>query len=207
MTQNPCSTCGTLSNNPRFCSRSCAARHNNSVKPKRSLKNKCKLCALPIKSYWVYCEGCRHLAPKSPGAFKDRGKERARGKECPTCGGYFMGDRRRRFCSKKCIPDAWRASYNEFVTLWLRGEIGGSRGTSVSNHIRRYLFEKYSSKCCECGWAKVNQASKRVPLHVDHIDGDWRNNAEVNLRLLCPNCHSLTPNYGSLNRGQGRPRT
>ena len=45
----------------------------------------------------------------------------------------------------------------------------------------------------------------RIPLHIDHIDGDWSNNQPPNLRLLCPNCHALTASYGALNRGRGRP--
>ncbi|MFC7218462.1 HNH endonuclease signature motif containing protein [Streptomyces polyrhachis] len=38
-----------------------------------------------------------------------------------------------------------------------------------------------------------------LPLEVDHIDGDWRNNRPGNLRFLCPNCHSTTDGY----RGRG----
>ncbi|KOT94182.1 MULTISPECIES: HNH endonuclease signature motif containing protein [Streptomyces] len=41
-----------------------------------------------------------------------------------------------------------------------------------------------------------------IPLEVDHIDGDWRNNRVENLRLLCPNCHSVTDTY----RGRGKGR-
>ncbi|MCX5013731.1 HNH endonuclease [Streptomyces sp. NBC_00555] len=41
-----------------------------------------------------------------------------------------------------------------------------------------------------------------LPLEVDHIDGDWRNNLPENLRLLCPNCHSTTDSY----RGRGKVR-
>lgn len=41
-----------------------------------------------------------------------------------------------------------------------------------------------------------------LPLEVDHIDGDWRNNLPENLRLLCPNCHSTTDSY----RGRGKGR-
>lgn len=36
------------------------------------------------------------------------------------------------------------------------------------------------------------------------IDGDFRNCSEENLTVLCPNCHSLTPTFMSLNRGNGR---
>ena len=36
---------------------------------------------------------------------------------------------------------------------------------------------------------------EKLSLHLDHVDGDRTNNEIGNLRLLCPNCHSLTPNY------------
>jgi HNH endonuclease len=56
-----------------------------------------------------------------------------------------------------------------------------------------------------CGWAERNPVTEKIPLHIDHIDGDWRNNRPDNLRLLCPNHHALTSSYGALNRGKGRP--
>ncbi len=74
----------------------------------------------------------------------------------------------------------------------------------VSGHIKRYLRRKFGNKCCLCGWLKVNLKTEQVPLVADHIDGNWRNNIESNLRLLCPNCDSLTPTYAGLNRGNGR---
>jgi predicted HNH restriction endonuclease len=39
---------------------------------------------------------------------------------------------------------------------------------------------------------------------VEHIDGNYENDREKNLTLLCPNCHSLTPTFRALNRGNGR---
>ncbi len=39
---------------------------------------------------------------------------------------------------------------------------------------------------------------------MNHIDGNSENNKEKNLELLCPNCHSLTPNFKGLNKGNGR---
>jgi predicted HNH restriction endonuclease len=46
-----------------------------------------------------------------------------------------------------------------------------------------------------------------IPLQIHHIDGDATNNKEENLQLLCPNCHTLTENYGSLNKNATRVDT
>jgi len=89
--------------------------------------------------------------------------------------------------------------------MWLVGEVSGASAVvTVSDHVRRYLFERQAS-CWVCGWAEVHPVTGRIPLHIDHIDGDWSNNQPPNLRLLCPNCHALTASYGALNRGRGRP--
>lgn len=70
--------------------------------------------------------------------------------------------------------------------------------------MRRYLIHRFGEKCSRCGWAKRNAKTGKVPVEVEHIDGDWRNNRVENLTLLCPNCHSLTETYRGLNRGRGR---
>ena len=74
----------------------------------------------------------------------------------------------------------------------------------ISSHIRRYMREKYNNQCSRCGWCEVNPYTNKVPLEVEHIDGNYLNNSENNLDLICPNCHSLTPTYRALNMGNGR---
>lgn len=63
-----------------------------------------------------------------------------------------------------------------------------------------FLKKKNENKCEKCGWGEVNEFTGSIPLEVHHKDGDYRNNTEENLQLLCPNCHSLTETYKSHNK-------
>lgn len=96
-------------------------------------------------------------------------------------------------------------NYNSYIIKWKEGLVDGMKGEyGVSLHIIRYLRNKYDNKCTKCGWCKINSYTNKVPLEIEHIDGNYKNNDENNLDLLCPNCHSLTPTYKGANRGNGR---
>lgn len=121
---------------------------------------------------------------------------------CKYCGKDLYGTFNKKFCSNQYQQDY---QYNEYIKQWKLGKKDGIKGVyQISSYVKRYLFEKYDNKCCLCGWNKINVFSKTIPLEIHHIDGDYHNNSEDNLQLLCPNCHSLTPNYKSLNTGNGR---
>lgn len=66
--------------------------------------------------------------------------------------------------------------------------------------LKRYLAEKHGEKCADCG-IESTWNSKPLMLQLDHIDGDSDNNYPRNIRLLCPNCHSQTENFGSKGKG------
>lgn len=103
-----------------------------------------------------------------------------------------------KYCSHECANEH---KYKEWIKRWKNGEESGCKGkTNTSNYIKKYLFKKYNSSCQICGWNKINEYTGNVPLQIHHIDGDCLNNKEENLQLLCPNCHSLTENYGSRNK-------
>lgn len=48
----------------------------------------------------------------------------------------------------------------------------------------------------ECAECKITEWSgKPLSLHLDHINGISNDNRLINLRFLCPNCHSQTDTY------------
>ena len=123
---------------------------------------------------------------------------------CAGCGTQLLVRHKIKFCSNKCQCNL---EYRENVDLWKKGKLSGGVGITarnLSSWLRRYLIEKYDNKCSFCGWNKKHPLTGVVPLEVDHIDGNSENNLEKNLRLLCPNCHALTPFYKNLNKGKGR---
>lgn len=54
-----CIECGAVISNPRFCNRSCAAKYNNKIAPKRAPEGKCKDCGGAVSTSITYCLTCK----------------------------------------------------------------------------------------------------------------------------------------------------
>ena len=120
--------------------------------------------------------------------------------QCPNC--KEETKKGRKYCSIACQKEF---EYKKYIEKWKNKKVNGLRGEyQISMHIKTYLFRKYNNKCAQCGWGEINTYTRKIPLEVEHIDGNYKNNDESNLILLCPNCHSLTSTYKGANLNKGR---
>lgn len=135
--------------------------------------------------------------------------------------GYGLPVRRRErllqtclFCgisigSAKYCSNAHQYAYQRRILggAWERGEISGSTAKGeILSWIRQYLIETRGEQCEICGWNERHPLTGRVPLQLDHTDGNPAYNRPENLQLLCPNHHALTVTWGRLNSVDGRKK-
>jgi endogenous inhibitor of DNA gyrase (YacG/DUF329 family) len=111
-------------------------------------------------------------------------------------------------CNKECT---WgRSKVNKFCSNICQGQykwenetkpkIENNLGPIDPGTLKKYLTETRGNTCQECGQG-ATWNDKILVLQLDHIDGDSDNNYLGNLRLLCPNCHTQTENFGSKGKG------
>lgn len=146
-------------------------------------------------------------------------------KTCIFCNFFLSYEQRhKKFCNSSCAAkynnlnrkkyslcmscNIQISSKNKYCSVscqqnYLRTE---SVKNKTAGHVatKNYLIKLHGPKCMECGWDKINPYTNKVPIELEHVDGNSENNELYNLKLLCPNCHSLTPTYKALNKGNGR---
>ena len=109
------------------------------------------------------------------------------------------------YCSNQCQKDF---EHKVLVKEWLLGNIKGTVGRTlqIARFVRKYLKESRGSACSECGWDEVHPVDGKSLTEIDHIDGDASNTVPENLKILCPNCHSMTPTFRARNKVSARSR-
>lgn len=110
------------------------------------------------------------------------------------------------YCNVRCQKDF---EYEQYIREWKAGlklgYVGKTKALALT--IRKYMLIKYNNTCQECGWNKCHPIDKKPLVEIDHIDGDASNCKEENLRVLCPNCHSMTPTFRARNKTSSRDRS
>lgn len=96
----------------------------------------------------------------------------------------------------------WRKNSNiPVVKAKLITDILKENSDVQSFKLKKRLFKLGIKRpSCEiCNWSKKS-LDGRIPVELDHINGDRRDNRIENLRILCPNCHSLQSTHRGLNK-------
>lgn len=111
-------------------------------------------------------------------------------KSCPNCS---VEHRNPKYCSLICQQAFQQA---ERLKEWLESD-----QTTLPRFIKPYLREQ-KDYCWICGTSEW--MGQKVPLVLDHINGNPEDHKLTNLRLVCGNCDMQLPTYKSRNKGNGR---
>lgn len=186
----------------KFCSVRCSALYasvlgGEATKVDKSYK--CEECGIVYQRLDSRGRFCSHSCSAK---FTNRQRYPNQKRPCANCPPVSNGirDGKRKYVRKAC---SWQCKRSSRINDWLAGKIDFVSKYGTSPILRDYLLDKHEHKCQDCGYDNVRLDGASI-LQVHHIDGSWDNCRPENLRLLCPNCHALTENYGARNKGKGR---
>jgi len=96
--------------------------------------------------------------------------------------------------------DSWKVKYRATCEAKLKLRSFDNLGHSKK---RERIFEEQNYCCNKCNLSEW--LGEPIPLEMEHIDGNRKNNLRENLEGLCPNCHAQTPTYKNrMNKSIGK---
>lgn len=137
--------------------------------------------------------GMRFCSQSCNSTHHNKGRIKKNEKPCLGCGEITTN---KKYCNPQCLQD-----HKKVLTFKLIEE---GDTTLDARQYKKYLIYTRGEKCETCGWNEINETSGNIPIELEHIDGNSKNNSLDNLKLLCPNHHSLSSTYKNLNKGNGR---
>lgn len=174
--EHPCENCGDITIKPKYCSKSCAAKYNNHVYPKR---HKVEKPPKESKSKTSWAQPRSAIRPAHP---------------CFGCGVDTLN---KVYCSISC-PRIF-AIPNRIKLAKETGEL-----PKHYEYVKPMIEADRGFGCEICGiteWLGLP-----ILLILDHIDGNSDNHVWSNVRTICSNCDAQLPTYKAKNKGNGSSR-
>lgn len=180
-----------------FCSRSCAAKHNNKLFPKREVEGSCFNCSEQIPAGRKYCDECYILSLKrreKKSKLKDAKLAKKKdsitknNKTCIDCGDICKGKKRCQKCSNLFISNSInKETLGECIYYHLHKS---SAYAKVRTRARLVAKRLGWTKCCICGYDKHIEIDHIKPISEFDLNCQISEiNHEDNLRPVCRNCH------------------
>ena len=89
-------------------------------------------------------------------------------------------------------------THNYSPPMKLEDVFSNKKGMGSSKLRKRLIKEKiFEHKCNRC--KNTEWQETKIPLELEHKNGNPFDNSLENLELLCPNCHALTATYRGRN--------
>lgn len=118
---------------------------------------------------------------------------------CLDCGRLVK--KPKRYCTNACQQNfARQQRTNKWLTTGKLDTIWDI--THHGHFVRVYLMKQQDGNCALCKGPQ-KWMGNLLTFILDHVDGDAKNNARDNLRLVCPNCESQLETSKGKNRGRG----
>lgn len=205
MENSTCLWCNEpLTRQKKFCSREHSGKYagNAARGTKRAVPvlYPCLHCGV-LSINLKYCSKS-HAAIENNKLPRKHGPSQSDGRRnCVVCGSRLQpkADPEIKFCRKHKKQD--------LIRRWIEGEnIASGPFGNARNWVRPALIELFGEHCQAegCDWARVHPLTGRVPLQLEHLDGDPHNNLFVNLLMICGGCHTLTMTYCGFNSSASR---
>jgi hypothetical protein len=149
----------------------------------------CEYCNNKLTSKWVdkttrFCSRtCSNLARKSTDFYKTHSKIlKEKYKKEGTWGSLGNNNSKTRVYKTKSLVE----------------KVEGKNFDDVSwDYKRIMIILDQKNKCNKCNLDEW--LGSKIPLEIDHIDGDSKNDLRDNLEALCPNCHAQTTTFRGRN--------
>ena len=82
-------------------------------------------------------------------------------------------------------------------TAWNKGSAKADFSLNGKGNHKGVLILEFGNKCQKC--QLETWQDQPIPIELEHIDGNNKNNTKENLTLLCCNCHALTSTWRGRN--------
>lgn len=168
------------------------------------LESSMKRVAIPVKTDELCSYGCGSIAKFKNGSgnlmCQDRSNKCTAIKIKNSKGGkksYLSGKRKSSSHVYMNLPQETKDRM-----AWNRNVFSADFSYDGKGSHKKVLIQERGNVCESCGLSEW--LNKPIILELEHCDGNNRNNAKENLKLLCPNCHSLTNTWRGRNINSGK---
>ena len=181
-----------------YCGKSCAAKANNKLFPKRRMSNKCQTCGKGVRSGVKFCGRlCNPKTVTRDAQALDGSVTKISHYETPcltcNCTIQYTQSRHRKFCSTRC-----KSKFHQYNLPAYQKARGIER--------KKYFVDLAGGKCTECGYSAnfsalsfhhLDPSTKSFCLDSRNLSNRSIKAASVEFKkciLLCMNCHTALHN-------------